>query len=71
MMAAASDELKAHRLPIIARVAVSHRKSRAMRAMWERRRAELRVFEGDEIDDDKTESAGNADAELDGLPDLI
>lgn len=69
-MAEASEELKAHRLPIIARVAVSHRKSRAMRAMWERRRAELRAFE-DDADGEHTESAGNADAALADLPDLI
>lgn len=68
----ASDETKRARRPLIAKAAVRNRKSIAMYAAWQRRRAELRSFEeGDDRDDERTESVGNVDAELADLPELI
>lgn len=66
-MTAATPETKARRRPLLAKRAVAMRKSFSMRAMWERRRAELQEFS----DGDETRESSGIDSELDDLPEHI
>lgn len=64
-----SDATKARRLSAIKSAASRMRRSITMRAMWERRREQMREF----LDDDAqhNDHAGSADVDIEELPDTL